>query len=78
MTKTTPELLAQTEQRLIDFEQKISHQEFEIDELKTALHEQQLVIAALEKSLKTLTERFNEAVGGGQPVGPGNDKPPHY
>lgn len=76
--KSDPIIDPKLEQRLIDFEQKVSHQDFEIEELKTALHEQQLLIASLEKSLKKLSDRFNEAVGGTQPVGPGNEKPPHY
>jgi uncharacterized coiled-coil protein SlyX len=68
----------ETDRRIMEFEQKISYQEFEIEQLKEALHEQQLLIANFEKALKVLTERFNEAVGGSQPVGPGNEKPPHY
>jgi SlyX protein len=67
---------AMNEQRLIDLEIKISHQEVAIDELQTTVFEQHSAIARLEKTLKDITDRLEGVTG--KEVGPGNEKPPHY
>lgn len=64
------------DQNLIELQIKISHQEVAIESLQQAVHEQQMVIAKLEKSLKSLTERFESREA--PEIGPGNVKPPHY
>jgi SlyX protein len=66
------------EQRLIELEIKISHQDVEIEELHQVVYKQQEAIDQLETKLKSLTERFHETIGVGPTVGPGNEKPPHY
>lgn len=62
---------------LIDLEMKISHQEAAIDELKTTVFDQGLQIDRLETKIKRMLERL-ESVDTAAPVGPGNEKPPHY
>ncbi len=64
------------EDRMIELEIKISHQEVLIEQLQEGLFEQQSLMAKLEKSLKNLTERLD--VAGASEVGPANEKPPHY
>jgi SlyX protein len=64
------------EQRLIDLEIKISHQEIAIEELQQTVFDQHSIIAKLEKSVKDLTDRIDGATG--KDIGPGNEKPPHY
>jgi SlyX protein len=66
------------EQRLIELEIKISHQDFAMEELQKVVYEQQESISQLEAKLKLLAKRFDETVGAGPAVGPGNEKPPHY
>lgn len=66
------------EQRIIDLELKISHQEVAIEELQNTVHEQGLAIAKLETTLKKLGERIEDYSSGANQVGPGNEKPPHY
>ncbi|WII72282.1 SlyX family protein [Bdellovibrio sp. 22V] len=66
-----------SEQRFIDIETKIAHQEYMIEELNQVLYEQQKTIDKLEGLLTTLTKRL-EGLGDGDNVrGPG-EKPPHY
>ena len=62
------------DQALIDLETKISHHENEIEELKKAVFEQQLIISKFEKSLKALRDLIEPDAN----IGPGNEKPPHY
>lgn len=66
-----------SEQRLIDLEVKISHQEMTIEALQAASYEQQKTIDRLEQGLARLTKRF-EGLGEGPEIGPANEKPPHY
>lgn len=65
-----------SEERVIDLEIKIAHQEVAIEELQKALYDHHVIIEKLEKSLKKITERLDGAVG--NDIGPGNQKPPHY
>ncbi len=64
------------EQRLIELEIKISHQEIAIEELQQTVFDQSMTIEKLEKSLKNLTERVDGSIA--KEIGPGNEKPPHY
>ena len=59
--------------RLIEIETKLSHQEVLIDELNQVLYKQQETIDQLEKALKILVKRLPESS-----TGPANEKPPHY
>lgn len=64
------------EQRFIDIEMKLSHQEFLIDELNQVVKEQTETITRLELTLKKLSARVSETADAR--VGAGNEKPPHY
>lgn len=66
-----------TEQRLIDLETKIAHQEYLIEELNQALYQQQKTIDKLEATITTLVKRYQELLAGGDDIRP-NEKPPHY
>lgn len=66
-----------SEQRFIDIETKIAHQEFLLEELNQVLYQQQKTIDALETTLKTLTKRL-EGLGDGDSIRGPNEKPPHY
>lgn len=66
------------QEHLITLEMKISHQEIAIEELQQTVYEQHLTIEKLEKALKRLTDRFESVLGDTNPIGPGNEKPPHY
>ena len=63
-----------TENRFIELETKVAHQEMAIDELQTHLHEQSLLIDRLEKSLKVLKDKLEAANSAPAPV----ERPPHY
>ncbi|MEK2644676.1 SlyX family protein [Bdellovibrio sp. BCCA] len=66
-----------SEQRFIDLETKIAHQEFLLEELNQVLYQQQQTIDKLEGLLQALTKRL-QGLGDGDDVrGPG-EKPPHY
>lgn len=66
-----------SEQRFIDLETKIAHQDFLLEELNQVLYEQQKTIGKLETMLTTLTKRL-EGFGDCDNIrGPG-EKPPHY
>ncbi len=67
-----------SEQRIIELEMKISHQEQALEELRQALFEHHLMIEKLEKNLQMLKDRFEIATGAGPEMGPANEKPPHY
>ncbi len=66
-----------SEQRFVDLETKISHQEALLEELHQVLYKQQATIDQLEMALKALVKRSEDPLGN-KPIGPGNQKPPHY
>jgi SlyX protein len=66
------------EQRLIDIEIKILHQEATIEDLNKVIVEQQEKIQNLETTLSGLVKRFRDLTAEGLEVGPHNEKPPHY
>lgn len=65
------------EQRLIDLEIKISHQEALLEELHQVLYRQQAKIDFLEVTMKSVVqkEKDQETL---KAMGAGNQKPPHY
>ncbi len=67
------------QERFIDIETKIAHQEHTIEQQSEAIYEQEKRIVRLEKAYKRLIERF-EGVEGALQVGnpPEEEKPPHY
>ncbi|MGZ3745294.1 MAG: SlyX family protein [Pseudobdellovibrionaceae bacterium] len=66
-----------TEERFIEIETKITHQEFLIEQLNKVICEQQNKIDQLEAVLMTLVKRTQELLPPPE-IGPANDKPPHY
>lgn len=67
-----------SETRFIELEMKISHQEMAIEELQKVTFEQYRMIERLEKNLKLLTEQFKSFKSNENPIGPADEKPPHY
>ncbi len=66
------------EDRLIDIETKMAHQEQLLTELNEVLTDQQAQISRLEALSQSLTDRLNSLVdnaGGGQLT---DERPPHY
>lgn len=66
------------ETRFISLETKISHQEFQLDELNEVVYQQQRQIDDLEKRLSLLIKRVESAMTGENEIGPPGEKPPHY
>ncbi len=66
------------DQRLIDIETKLAHQEILIGDLNQVMSLQQETISTLQAALKSFFKRYHEANGDAMPVGPANEKPPHY
>lgn len=66
------------EQRLIDIEMKIAHQEFVISELNDVITKQQATIDELQAGLKNFIKRYKELNGEDGQGAPLNQKPPHY
>lgn len=65
-----------SDQRLIEIETKLAHQELLIDDLNNVITKQQTTIDQLETALKALIKRSGESEA--RPLGPANQKPPHY
>jgi SlyX protein len=61
------------EQRMIDMELKIAHQDFLIEKLEKVVYEQRNAIDRLEMVVKELVK-----VVKAEQIGPGDEKPPHY
>ena len=67
-----------SEDRLIDIESKLAHQEQLLIELNEVLTEQQARVMQLEQLSTSLIERIR-AIGEGGPEGaPTDERPPHY
>ncbi|MBX2986362.1 MAG: SlyX family protein [Bdellovibrionaceae bacterium] len=69
--------MSANEQRIIDLESKISHQEFLLEKLNEVLYEQQKTVDRLEKSIEALKKRI-EGEDLEPKIGPADEKPPHY
>ena len=68
--------LNMSEQRIIDLEIKISHQDHLLEELHQVVYEQQKTIDSFQKKLTSLIKRFEDS-GVGSEIRSGNEKPPH-
>ena len=69
--------LHMSDQRLIDIETKIAHQEILVMELNQVIAQQQETIDQMQSALKKFFKQYRERNGDG-PVGPADQKPPHY
>ena len=66
------------EQRIIEIENKLAHQEQMLMELDNALTTQQSTIMTLERMCASMAERM-QALGGDETAAPpGDERPPHY
>lgn len=66
------------EQRLIDIEIKLAHQEHALDEVNEVLTSQQVQLTRLEQVCQSLVERFRAISEGSAADERGVTKPPHY
>lgn len=66
---------AMNEQRLIEIETKLAHQEVLIAELNQVITQQQITITQLETSLKSFVKEFLAHNANEKHA---NEKPPHY
>lgn len=66
------------EERLIDLETKLAHQEHLLSELDDALTNQQAQIAQLELFCKSLLDRIKTLPDGEAGGGMDDERPPHY
>ncbi|KAF1048286.1 MAG: Protein SlyX [Herbaspirillum frisingense] len=67
-----------SEDRIIDIETKLAHQEDLVDELNKTVYRQQKKIEELEMLLGALAKRFRELSDASQDRAAANEKPPHY
>ena len=66
------------ENRLIDIETKLAHQEHSLAELNTALTNQQKQLTLLEDLCESLVDRMRSISDGGAVGNPSDERPPHY
>ncbi len=66
------------EDRIIDIETKLAHQEQMLIELNDALTNQQDSIMALERLCASITERLRSMGEGDSTSPPDDERPPHY
>lgn len=66
------------DERLVNLESKLAHQEYLLDVLNQTVVDQQKTIADLDKLCVTMAKRMNELQGRLPETAPANDKPPHY
>ncbi len=64
------------EERFVDLEMRISHQEDMIDELNKAIYQQQNRIDQLEATILELARHLNERIDSNMVLR--HEKPPHY
>ncbi|SFV03900.1 SlyX family protein [Pseudoduganella namucuonensis] len=65
-----------TEDRFVDIEIKVAHQEDMVESLNQRIYEQQKQIDKLEAMISALAQHIRENPQGGQ--GALNERPPHY
>jgi SlyX protein len=65
-----------TEDRFVDIEIKLAHQEDMVDELNQVVYQQTRRIDQLEALVNQLAEHIRNNAESGQ--NPGNEPPPHY
>ncbi len=67
-----------SEERLINLEFKIAHQEKQLEDLSDVLYKQQQTIDNLEALLQGITKRLQDVLGHEEDDIRGHEKPPHY
>ena len=66
------------EDRLVQIETKLAHQEQMLTELDDALTTQQSTIMTLERMCASMAERMQSLGGDETATPPGDERPPHY
>lgn len=67
-----------SEERFIDLESRLAHQDQLLNQLNDVVTGQQAKIMQLEELCKSLIQRI-QSVGDGMPADdPGDERPPHY
>jgi SlyX protein len=66
------------EQRIIELEIKVSHQEVLIEELNQVIYEQQKTTDKLEASVARLVKKLQELLAANEESQLPHEKPPHY
>ncbi len=66
------------DEKIIDIETKLTHQEHLLSALNEALANQQAQIADLEKLCQSLADRFRALSRAGAGNGNDDEEPPHY
>lgn len=67
-----------TQERLVEIETKVLHQESMLEDLSAVMYRQQLTIDSLEKKITLLEKQLRESTAINTDVGPHAEKPPHY
>lgn len=67
-----------TEERFIDLEMRLAHQDQLLHELNEIVTGQQAKIMALEELCRALIDRVRAAGDGGEVDDPLDERPPHY
>jgi SlyX protein len=69
---------ADHEERFVDIEIKLAHQEDLVESLNALVYEQQKRMDKLEALCAALVQRVREGAADGGGPGAGHEKPPHY
>lgn len=67
-----------SEERFIDLETRLAHQDQLLNQLNDAVTEQQATIMQLEALCKSLVERIQSVGDGVHGESPSDERPPHY
>ena len=67
-----------SEERFIDLETRLAHQDQLLHELNDAVTDQQAKIMHLEELCRSLIDRVRSIGDGGESGDPADERPPHY
>lgn len=67
-----------SDERIINLEFKLAHQEKQLEDLSDVLYKQQQTIDNLETLLQGITKRLQDVLGHEEDDIRGHEKPPHY
>ena len=68
----------EAEERFVDIEIKLAHQEDTVEQLNQAVYQQGRRIDQLEAMVSQLAEHIRNNAQSGPNLGAGGEKPPHY
>lgn len=67
-----------SDERLVEIEMKLAHQDQALIELNDVLTKQQETIMTLERLVASMVERMAELDDGSSDAGSAGERPPHY